>query len=169
LFDFLRGIDMLIWSLIFIRAFGLGPLTGALAIAFTDTGSLGKLFSEALENIDNKQVEGVRATGANQMAAVPVRRDSADPARVRFPGAVLPGIEHPLRDSYRRSWRRRYWLMLVETMKTSRDWENTSYIIILTIVVVIIDGPDVRLAAPQADRRQIMHLRNPRREPGLAG
>ena len=37
LFDFLRGIDMLIWSLIFIRAFGLGPLTGALAIAFTDT------------------------------------------------------------------------------------------------------------------------------------
>lgn len=67
LFDFLRGIDMLIWSLIFIRAFGLGPLTGALAIAFTDTGSLGKLFSEALENIDNKQVEGVRATGANQI------------------------------------------------------------------------------------------------------
>ncbi|MFC6655839.1 PhnE/PtxC family ABC transporter permease [Roseibium salinum] len=44
LFDFLRGIDMLIWSLIFIRAFGLGPLTGALAIAFTDTGTLGKLF-----------------------------------------------------------------------------------------------------------------------------
>ena len=51
-FDFLRGIDMLIWSLIFIRAFGLGPLTGIMAIAFTDTGTLGKLYSEAVENID---------------------------------------------------------------------------------------------------------------------
>lgn len=44
IFDFLRGIDMLIWSLIFIRSFGLGPLTGTLAIAFTETGELGKLF-----------------------------------------------------------------------------------------------------------------------------
>ena len=51
---------MLIWSLIFIRSFGLGPLTGALAIAFTDMGSLGKLFSEALEGVaafDEKELE----------------------------------------------------------------------------------------------------------------
>ncbi|MEL6198479.1 MAG: ABC transporter permease subunit, partial [Pseudomonadota bacterium] len=66
-FDFVRGVDSLIWSLIFIRAFGLGPLTGALAIGITDTGTLGKLFSEALENVDNKQIEGVRATGASQV------------------------------------------------------------------------------------------------------
>jgi len=55
---------MLIWSLIFIRAFGLGPLTGALAIAFTDTGTLGKLFSEALENIDGKQVANKNVPGS---------------------------------------------------------------------------------------------------------
>ena len=67
LFDFLRGLDYLIWSMIFIRSFGLGALTGALAIAFTATGTLGKLFSEALENTDAKQKEGVEATGASSL------------------------------------------------------------------------------------------------------
>ena len=137
LFDLLRGVDMLIWSLIFIRAFGLGPLTGALAIAFTDTGTLGKLFSEALENIDGKQVEGVRSTGANRMQ------------RYRF--GVIPQILPVLVSQclyYLESNTRSatvigalgaggIGLMLVETMRTSRDWENTLYIIILTVLVVV--------------------------------
>lgn len=137
-FDFVRGIDMLIWSLIFIRAFGLGPLTGALAIAFTDTGSLGKLFSEALENIDNKQVEGVQSTGASRLQ------------RYRF--GVIPQIL-PIFVSqglyYLESNTRSatvigalgaggIGLLLVETLRTARDWENTLYIIILTVVVVIL-------------------------------
>lgn len=138
LFDFLRGIDMLIWSLIFIRAFGLGPLTGALAIAFTDTGSLGKLFSEALENIDNKQVEGVRATGANQIQRY---RFGVIPQILPvFVSQVLYYLESNTRSAtvIGALGAGGIGLMLVETMKTSRDWENTSYIIILTIVVVIV-------------------------------
>lgn len=137
LFDFLRGIDMLIWSLIFIRAFGLGPLTGALAIAFTDTGSLGKLFSEALENIDNRQVEGVRATGANQIQRY---RFGVIPQILPvFVSQVLYYLESNTRSAtvIGALGAGGIGLMLVETMKTSRDWENTSYIIILTIVVVI--------------------------------
>ncbi|MBD8875036.1 phosphonate ABC transporter, permease protein PhnE [Roseibium polysiphoniae] len=137
LFDFLRGIDMLIWSLIFIRAFGLGPLTGALAIAFTDTGSLGKLFSEALENIDNKQVEGVRATGANQLQRY---RFGVIPQILPvFLSQVLYYLESNTRSAtvIGALGAGGIGLMLVETMKTSRDWENTSYIIILTILVVI--------------------------------
>ncbi|CAN0501600.1 unnamed protein product, partial [Discosporangium mesarthrocarpum] len=67
LFDFLRGIDVLIWCLIFLRAFGPGLFTGIFAIAFTDTGTLGKLFSEAIENTDNKQKEGVQSTGATRV------------------------------------------------------------------------------------------------------
>lgn len=47
LFDFLRSVDMLIWALFFTRAFGPGPLAGMSAIFFTDTGTLGKLYSEA--------------------------------------------------------------------------------------------------------------------------
>ena len=65
IFDFVRGVDGLIWTIILSRAFGPGPMTGAIAIAITDAGSFGKTFSEALENIDEKQVEGIRSTGAN--------------------------------------------------------------------------------------------------------
>ncbi|WP_420406103.1 phosphonate ABC transporter, permease protein PhnE [Nisaea sp.] len=141
IFDFVRGIDMLIWSLIFIRAFGLGPLTGSLAIAFTDTGSLGKLFSEALENIDRKQVEGVESTGANRWQ------------RYRF--GVIPQILPVFTSQflyYVESNTRSatvigalgaggIGLVLVETMRTSRDWENTFYIIGLIIVMVfVMDG-----------------------------
>ncbi|MFM2349773.1 MAG: hypothetical protein RIR04_739, partial [Pseudomonadota bacterium] len=67
LFDFIRGVDALIWTIVLARAFGPGPMTGALAIFLTDTGAFGKTFSEALENVDEKQVEGVRSTGANAL------------------------------------------------------------------------------------------------------
>jgi phosphonate transport system permease protein len=63
--DVLRGVDSLIWALVFVRAVGLGPLAGVLAIFVSDTGTLAKLYAEAIENIDRKQVEGVRATGAD--------------------------------------------------------------------------------------------------------
>ncbi len=67
LFDGLRGIDTLIWALMFVNAVGLGPFAGVMAIAVSDTGTLAKLFAEAIENIDRHQVEGVRAAGANRL------------------------------------------------------------------------------------------------------
>lgn len=66
-FDTVRGVDVLIWALIFINVVGLGPFAGILAIAVSDTGVLAKLFAEAIENVDRKQVEGVRASGANRV------------------------------------------------------------------------------------------------------
>lgn len=68
--DVLRGVDSLIWALVFVRAVGLGPLAGVLATFVSDTGSLSKLYSEAIENIDRKQVEGVRATGASDIKVI---------------------------------------------------------------------------------------------------
>lgn len=68
--DVLRGVDQLIWALIFVRAVGLGPLAGILAIIIADTGTLAKLYSEAIENIDRKPVEGVRAAGAGPVQAM---------------------------------------------------------------------------------------------------
>lgn len=68
--DVLRGVDQLVWGLVFVRAVGLGPLAGVLAIFVSDTGTLSKLYSEAIENIDRKQVEGVRATGAGPIKVV---------------------------------------------------------------------------------------------------
>jgi phosphonate transport system permease protein len=66
-FDSIRGVDTLIWALVWINVVGLGPFAGVLAIAVSDFGSFGKLFSEAIEGADRKQVEGIRASGGNAL------------------------------------------------------------------------------------------------------
>jgi phosphonate transport system permease protein len=65
--DSIRGIDTLIWALVWINVVGLGPFAGVLAIAVSDFGAFGKLFSEAIEAADQKQVEGIRASGGSAM------------------------------------------------------------------------------------------------------
>ena len=107
-FDFLRSVDMLIWALFFTRGFGPGPLAGMSAIFFTDTGTLGKLYSEALENIDDKQREGIRSVGASPVVGAALRRAAAGAAGVPQPVALFLGIEHPLGDHHRRGRRRRH-------------------------------------------------------------
>jgi phosphonate transport system permease protein len=64
--DSLRALDYLIWALVFVRAVGLGPLAGILAIAVVDLGTLAKLFSEAIDNAEPGPVEGVRAVGGRR-------------------------------------------------------------------------------------------------------
>jgi phosphonate transport system permease protein len=66
-FDSIRGVDTLIWALVWINVVGLGPFAGVLAIAVSDFGAFGKLFSEAIEAADRKQVEGIRAAGGNAL------------------------------------------------------------------------------------------------------
>jgi phosphonate transport system permease protein len=69
-FDTLRGVDILIWALIWINVVGLGPFAGVLALFMSDLGIFGKLFSEAIEAADDKPVEGVLSTGGSSLAAV---------------------------------------------------------------------------------------------------
>jgi phosphonate transport system permease protein len=66
-FDGLRGVDSLIWALIFVSAVGMGPFAGILALAVPDSGTLAKLFAEAIENADRRQVEAVRAAGGGRL------------------------------------------------------------------------------------------------------
>ncbi len=70
LMDTMRAINEVVFALIFVVAVGLGPFAGVLALFVHTTGTLGKLFSEAIENIDPGPVEGVRASGANQIQEV---------------------------------------------------------------------------------------------------
>lgn len=65
--DSIRGVDTLIWALVWINVVGLGPFAGVLAIAVSDFGAFGKLFSEAIEGGDQKQVEGIRASGGSAL------------------------------------------------------------------------------------------------------
>jgi phosphonate transport system permease protein len=63
--EFCRTVPDLVFALIFVMAFGLGPIAGVLAIVIHTTGALGKLFYEVLENADQKPVEGLIASGAS--------------------------------------------------------------------------------------------------------
>jgi phosphonate transport system permease protein len=137
LFDFLRGVDGLIWTIVLSRAFGPGPLTGSLAILLTDTGTFGKIFSEALENVDDKQIEGIASTGA-----APVQR-------YRF--GVIPQITPVLLSQvlyYLESNTRSatiigaitgggIGLLLTQAIITQKDWEEVSYYIALIILMVV--------------------------------
>ncbi len=138
IFDFVRGVDALIFTILLSRAFGPGPLTGALAILLTDTGSFGKLFSEALENVDEKQIEGIRSTGAK-----PIQR-------YRF--GVIPQVTPVLLSQvlyFLESNTRSatiigaitgggIGLLLTQAINTQKDWEEVTYYIVLIVVMVIV-------------------------------
>jgi phosphonate transport system permease protein len=138
LFDGLRAVDHLIWSLIFIRAFGLGPLSGIFAFIFTETGTFGKLFSEAIENIDRREPEGVQATGASRIQKY----------RFGVLPQILPVFVSQILYFFEANTRSAtvvgalgaggIGLKLIETIKTRQDWENTLYMIILIILIVVL-------------------------------
>jgi phosphonate transport system permease protein len=68
--EFCRTVPDIVFALLFVTAFGLGPLPGILAIGIHSTGALGKLFTEVVENIDMHPVEGVRSTGGNFISTI---------------------------------------------------------------------------------------------------
>ncbi|NJO54325.1 MAG: phosphonate ABC transporter, permease protein PhnE [Bacteroidales bacterium] len=68
--DTVRGVDELIWALIWVNVVGLGPFAGVLAVASANFGAFGKLFSEATEAADPKPVEGVVSAGGGRLAAI---------------------------------------------------------------------------------------------------
>ncbi|MDJ0389394.1 phosphonate ABC transporter, permease protein PhnE [Roseomonas sp. E05] len=60
-----RTVPEIVYALIFVWAFGVGPLAGILAIGLHTAGALGKLFSEVIENAPMQSWDGLRASGAN--------------------------------------------------------------------------------------------------------
>lgn len=68
--DAIRGVDQLIWALIWVTVVGLGPFAGMLAVMTSDIGNLSKLFSEALETADRRPVEGVLASGGSRLLGI---------------------------------------------------------------------------------------------------
>lgn len=65
-----RTVPELVFALVFVIAFGLGPVAGVLAVAIHTVGALGKLFAEVVENIDMKPVEGITAAGSSWPVAM---------------------------------------------------------------------------------------------------
>jgi len=70
LMDAFRAINEIVFALLFVVAVGLGPFAGVMALFVHNTGIVAKLFSEAVEAIDPRPVEGIRATGASKVQEV---------------------------------------------------------------------------------------------------
>jgi phosphonate transport system permease protein len=70
LMDAFRAINEIVFALLFVVAVGLGPFAGVMALFVHNTGIFAKLFSEAVESIDPRPVEGIRVTGAVRLQEV---------------------------------------------------------------------------------------------------
>ena len=70
LFDIGRGINEVVWGLLFVSMVGLGPFPGVLALAVHVTGALGRYFSESIETVDAEIVKAIMATGATKVQVI---------------------------------------------------------------------------------------------------
>lgn len=144
-FDGFRGMDQLIWALAFVRAVGLGPLAGVLAIAAAEVCVLAKLFAEAIENADPRQPEAVTASGGSRLLAI----------RFGLVPQVLPVLLAQTLYAFESNTRSAailgvvgaggIGLQIAERIKV-RYWDEVSFIILLILVTVaVIDQISARL------------------------
>ncbi|WP_137179355.1 phosphonate ABC transporter, permease protein PhnE [Roseomonas sp. AR75] len=153
-FDGFRGVDQLIWALAYVRAVGLGPLAGVLAIATADIAVLSKLYAEAIETAEKRQAEGIDAVGGGRLL------------RTRF--GLLPQVWPVMLaqalyffESNTRSasilgvvGAGGIGLQIAERIKV-RHWDEVAFIIILMIATVaVIDLISARIRARLIGRRE---------------
>lgn len=153
IFDSIRGIDTLIWALVWINVVGLGPFAGVLAIAVSDFGSFGKLFSEAIEAADKSQVEGIRASGGNALHEI----------RFGLLPQVLPVIAGQILYFFESNTRSAtiigivgaggIGLQLAEQIRVL-EWQKVSFLVLMILVAVsVIDQISSRLRFAIIGRR----------------
>ncbi len=153
-FDGFRGVDQLIWALAYVRAVGLGPLAGVMAIATSDTAVLAKLYAETIENAERRQAEGIVAVGGHGLL------------RLRFGllPQVLPVMLAQALYFFESNTRSAailgvvgaggIGLQIAERIKV-RHWDEVAFIIILMIVTVAaIDWISSRIRQRLIGRRE---------------
>jgi phosphonate transport system permease protein len=143
--DSIRGVDTLIWALIWINVVGLGPFAGVLAIMTSDIGSFSKLYSEAIEAVDRKAGEGVVSTGGSRLQAI----------RFGIVPQVLPVLISQTLYYFESNTRSAtiigivgaggIGLHLAEMIRTF-EWDRVAFIILMILVTVaLIDAASTRL------------------------
>jgi phosphonate transport system permease protein len=133
--DTVRGVDALIWALIWVNVVGLGPFAGMLAIMTSDIGAFGKLYSEAIEASDRKPVEGVTSLGGGKLHEI----------RFGLIPQVLPVIASQVLYYIESNTRSStiigivgaggIGLYLAETIRTL-EWQQVSFLILLILAAV---------------------------------
>lgn len=150
--DGIRGIDALIWALLWINVVGLGPFAGVLAIMTSDIGAFGKLFSEAIEATDTKAVEGVTSAGGGPLHRI--RFGVLPQVLPVMAGQVLYYFESNTRSSTIIGivGAGGIGLYLSEMIRTL-EWQAVSFIVILILLAVAaIDFVSSRLRAAIAGK-----------------
>ncbi len=145
MFDTMRGVDTLIWALIWINVVGLGPFAGTLAIICSDFGALGKLFSEAVEAADRRAMEGVISAGGSRIDAI----------RFGIVPQILPVIVSQVLYFFESNTRAATIIGIVgaggiglslSEMIDTLEWHQVSFIIIILLVTVsVIDWASTKL------------------------
>lgn len=154
LLDGIRGIDTLIWALLWINVVGLGPFAGVLAIMTSDIGTFGKLFSEAIEAADRKPVEGIASTGGTRLHQI----------RFGILPQVFPVIAGQVLYFFESNTRSGtiigivgaggIGLHLAEQIRTL-EWQAVSFLVLLILVMVaVIDALSTRLRRAIIGRSQ---------------
>jgi len=144
-FDGFRGVDQLIWALAFVRAVGLGPLAGVMAIAAADICVLAKLFAEAIEHADPRRTDAVKAVGGTRLLEI----------RFGLLPQVLPVLLAQVLYLFESNTRSAailgvvgaggIGLQIAERIKV-RYWDEVSFIIILILLTVaVIDQLSARV------------------------
>ncbi len=144
-FDTVRGVDTLVWALVWINVVGLGPFAGTLAIICSDFGALAKLFSEAIETVDRRAVEGVLSAGGSRIQSV----------RFGMLPEVLPVIISQVLYFFESNTRSATIIGIVgaggiglslDEMINTLEWHQVSFIILMLLVTVsVIDYASTRL------------------------
>jgi phosphonate transport system permease protein len=133
--DTIRGVDTLIWALIWINVVGLGPFAGVLAIMTSDVGSFTKLFSEAIEAVDRKQGEGVLSAGGSKLEVI----------RFGIIPQVLPVLLSQMLYYFESNTRSATIIGIVgaggiglhlSEMIRTYEWDRVSFIILMVLVTV---------------------------------
>lgn len=153
--DTIRGVDTLIWALIWINVVGLGPFAGVLAIMTSDIGSFSKLYSEAIEATDRKESEGVLSTGGSALHAI----------RFGIVPQVMPVLISQVLYYFESNTRSAtiigivgaggIGLHLAEMIRTY-DWDKVAFIILMILVTVaIIDFLSSKLRLAVVGKRSL--------------
>ena len=134
-FDTIRGVETLIWALIWISAVGMGPFAGVLAMATGDFATFGKLFAETIEAADQRPVEGIRSTGGT--AAQEFRFGILPQVLPVMAGQVLYYFESNTRSATIIGivGAGGIGLHLSELIRTL-EWQQVSFIVLMILVVV---------------------------------
>jgi phosphonate transport system permease protein len=139
MFDTFRGINEIVWGLIFVSMVGLGPFPGVLALSIHVTGALGRYFSEAIEAVNPDTIRAIISTGANKLQVI--IRGILPEVKPSFINYTLYYLENNFRAATVLGLvgAGGIGMELLTSMKLFRNREVLTILIIMVLMVVSID------------------------------